>query len=64
MNKPSIFWYDLETFGTNPQVDRIAQMAGIRTDLDLNIISDEMIIYQKPTPDYLPSIDAVSAEKT
>ena len=58
MNKSSIFWYDLETFGTNPQVDRIAQMAGIRTDLDLNIISEEMIIYQKPTPDYLPSIDA------
>ena len=58
MNKPSIYWYDLETFGTNPQVDRIAQMAGIRTDLDLNIISDEMVIYQRPTPDYLPSIDA------
>lgn len=58
MNKPSIYWYDLETFGTNPQVDRIAQMAGIRTDLELNIISDEMVIYQRPTPDYLPSIDA------
>ena len=58
MKKPSIFWYDLETFGTNPQVDRIAQMAGIRTDQDLNIIGEPLVLYQRPTPDYLPSIDA------
>ncbi|MGN0907959.1 MAG: exodeoxyribonuclease I [Bullifex sp.] len=58
MTKPSIFWYDLETFGTNPQVDRIAQMAGIRTDADLNIIGEPLVLYQRPSPDYLPSIDA------
>lgn len=51
----SIFWYDLETFGLSPFSDRIAQMAGIRTDYELNIIGDPVILYCKPTDDYLPT---------
>ena len=51
----SIFWYDLETFGLSPFSDRFAQAAGIRTDYDLNIISDPLLIYCRPTDDYLPS---------
>ena len=50
----SIYWYDYETFGINPRFDRLAQFGGIRTDEDLNIISDPLVIYCKPTDDMLP----------
>ncbi|NVK29438.1 MAG: exodeoxyribonuclease I [Gammaproteobacteria bacterium] len=50
----SFFWYDLETFGRDPRFDRIAQFAGIRTDLDLNIIDDPVELFCRPSPDYLP----------
>jgi exodeoxyribonuclease-1 len=52
--KPSILWYDLETFGLNSHYDRIAQFAAIRTDLELNQIGKEIILYCKLTQDYLP----------
>jgi len=32
----TIFWYDYETTGINPRTDRPLQVAGIRTDLELN----------------------------
>ncbi len=51
----SILWYDLETFGLNPRVDRIAQAAFIRTDLQLNIIEDPVLLYARLTDDYLPN---------
>ena len=51
----TILWYDLETFGLNPRVDRIAQCAMIRTDLALNIIEDPIILYNRMTDDYLPT---------
>ena len=51
----SILWYDLETFGLNPRVDRIAQAALIRTDLQLNIIEEPVLLYSKLTDDYLPN---------
>ncbi|MCK5867328.1 MAG: hypothetical protein KAG14_02935, partial [Mycoplasmataceae bacterium] len=50
----SILWYDLETFGINAQTDRIAQFAGIRTDFELNIIEEPIVLYCKITPDFLP----------
>jgi len=53
-NKPSIYWHDYETFGASPKTDRPVQFAGIRTDLDLNIIGDPLMIYAKPANDYLP----------
>ena len=34
----SIFWHDYETTGINPRCDRPLQVAGVRTDLDLNEI--------------------------
>lgn len=52
--KPSILWYDLETFGLNSHYDRIAQFAAIRTDYNLNQIGKEIILYCKLTKDYLP----------
>jgi len=57
-NTPSIYWHDYETFGINPKTDRPSQFAGIRTDLDLNIISEPLMIYAKPAEDFLPDPDA------
>ncbi len=50
----TIYWYDYETFGIDPRYDRLAQFAGIRTDEDLNIISDPLTLYCKPADDCLP----------
>ena len=50
----SIYWYDFETFGIDPRMDRLAQFAGIRTDEELNIISDPLMLYCKPADDMLP----------
>lgn len=55
MKGQTIFWYDLETFGLNPHYDRVAQFAGIRTDMDLNIIGDPVMLYCKLSNDYLPN---------
>ena len=43
----TFYWYDYETFGLSPKVQRIAQFAGIRTDEDLNILEEHMF-YCKP----------------
>jgi exodeoxyribonuclease-1 len=50
----SIFWYDYETTGINPRNDRALQMAGIRTDADLNEIAPPVNIYCRPSDDILP----------
>ena len=54
----SFYWHDYETFGVDPIHDRPAQFAGVRTDADLNIIEDPLVIYCKPADDYLPSPEA------
>jgi len=54
----SFYWYDLETFGISPQFDRIAQFAGIRTDLDLNPISEPDMFYCKPALDCIADPEA------
>jgi exodeoxyribonuclease-1 len=51
----SILWYDLETFGLESRYDRIAQFASVRTDENLNSIGEPVVLYCKPTPDYLPN---------
>lgn len=50
----SLYWYDLETFGIDSKRDRISQFAGIRTDEDLNIISDPLTIYCQLSEEVLP----------
>lgn len=50
----SIYWHDYETFGIDPRYDRPSQFAGIRTDEELNIISDPLTLYCKPADDCLP----------
>lgn len=56
--QPTFYWHDYETFGINPANDRPAQFAGVRTDMDLNILGDPLLIYCKPGNDYLPSPQA------
>ena len=50
----SIFWYDYETTGINPRCDRPLQVAGIRTDFDLNEIDEPVNLYCQPSEDILP----------
>lgn len=52
--KPTILWYDLETFGLNVRYDRIAQFAAQRTDLDLHPVGDPIVLWGKISDDYLP----------
>ena len=50
----TFLFYDLETFGLNTRYDRIAQVAAVRTDMDLNIVGPPILLYAKLSPDYLP----------
>lgn len=50
----SIFWYDYETTGINPRCDRAVQVAGIRTDAELNEIDQPLNLYCQPSDDILP----------
>ena len=59
MAEPTIFWHDYETWGVDPRRDRAAQFAGIRTDLDLNIVGEPVMLYCKPTTDFIPHPEAV-----
>lgn len=54
----SLYWHDYETWGANPAKDRPAQFAGVRTDEDLNIIGEPLMLYAKPTADMLPHPEA------
>lgn len=51
---PSIFWYDYETTGINPRCDRPLQVAGIRTDAQLNEIGTPLNLYCQLSDDILP----------
>ena len=54
----TFYWYDFETFGTDPARDRPVQFAGLRTDRELNPVSVPLILFCKPTPDFLPHPEA------
>lgn len=50
----SIFWYDFETTGISPRCDRPLQVAGIRTNEDLEEIGEPLNIYCRLSDDILP----------
>lgn len=50
----SFFWHDYETTGTDTRRDRPLQFAGVRTDADLNIIDEPLMLYCRPADDLLP----------
>ncbi len=58
MTAKSIYWYDFETFGSDPRRDRAAQFAGVRTDEQLKLIGEPLVIYCKPANDFLPAPEA------
>jgi exodeoxyribonuclease I len=51
----SILWYDLETFGLEARHDRITQIACLRTNEALEPQSEGLVLFNRITPDYLPS---------
>ncbi|QJD31074.1 exodeoxyribonuclease I [Methylococcus geothermalis] len=55
---PSFYWYDLETFGTDPARDRIAQFAGVRTDLNFEPVGSPEVLYCRPSDDVVPDPEA------
>lgn len=54
----TLYWHDYETWGEVPAQDRPSQFAGVRTDENLNVIGEPLMIYCRPTPDSLPKPDA------
>lgn len=54
----TLYWHDYETFGTDAKRDRAVQFAGIRTNEDLNIIGEPLVIYCRPANDFLPQPQA------
>lgn len=58
MTDTTFFWHDYETTGADSRRDRPSQFAGIRTNLDLEIIGDAVMLYCKPAPDILPHPEA------
>ncbi len=54
----TLYWHDYETWGEVPAVDKPSQFAGIRTDEDLNILGEPLMIYCKPAADLLPKPEA------
>ena len=54
----TFYWHDYETWGANPSVDRPSQFAGVRTDSELNIIGEPLVIYCKPPEDIWPHPEA------
>ena len=58
MGDLTFFWHDYETFGTDPRRDRPAQFAGIRTNGELEVIADPVMLYCKPPTDSLPHPEA------
>ena len=54
----TFYWHDYETWGLSPSLDRPSQFAGIRTDMDFNIIGDPDMFYCRLSDDYLPQPEA------
>jgi len=51
----TLFWHDYETFGTDSRRDRPIQFAGIRTNLELEIVDEPVMFYGKPPHEMVPS---------
>ena len=54
----TFYWHDYETFGADPSRDRPSQFAGLRTDFELNVIGEPLVLFCQPQPDILPSPEA------
>lgn len=54
----TFYWHDYETWGANPAVDRPSQFAGVRTDENLHIIGEPLVLYCRPPEDIWPQPEA------
>ncbi|MEE4662007.1 MAG: exodeoxyribonuclease I [Halieaceae bacterium] len=54
----TFYWHDYETFGVDPSRDRPVQFAGLRTDEDLNVIGEPLVLFAAPARDVLPHPEA------
>ncbi len=54
----TFYWHDYETWGATPSVDRPSQFAGVRTDENLNVIDEPLVIYCRPPEDIWPHPEA------
>ncbi|WP_111641236.1 exodeoxyribonuclease I [Marinimicrobium alkaliphilum] len=54
----TLYWHDYETWGENPASDRPSQFAGVRTDEQLNVIDEPLMLYCQPPEDALPKPEA------
>jgi exodeoxyribonuclease I len=54
----TLYWHDYETFGADPRRDRPAQFGGMRTDTELNVSGEPLVLYCKPADDMLPQPEA------
>ena len=54
----TFFWHDYETFGADPWRDRPVQFAGIRTNLELEIIGEPVMFFGKPPHEMPPHPEA------
>lgn len=59
MSSASFLFFDLETTGADPIVDRPLQFAAIRTDLNLEPVGEPTVWYARPEIDCLPHPAAV-----
>ncbi|WP_343377681.1 exodeoxyribonuclease I [Buchnera aphidicola (Formosaphis micheliae)] len=58
-NTFTFLFYDYETFGTHPALDKPNQFSCIRTDIDFNIIETSKTLFCYPPLDYLPNPESI-----
>jgi exodeoxyribonuclease I len=51
----TLLWHDYETFGTDSRRDRPIQFAGIRTNMELEIVDEPVMFFARPPRDMPPS---------
>jgi exodeoxyribonuclease-1 len=44
MSEKTFLWSDYESFGISPAFDRPSQFAAVRTDEELNVIGDPVLL--------------------
>ncbi|WP_185231747.1 exodeoxyribonuclease I [Teredinibacter franksiae] len=54
----TFYWHDYETWGASPAIDRPSQFAGVRTDENLNVVSDPLVLFCRPPEDIWPQPQA------
>ena len=59
MSESTLLWHDYETWGMDPRRDRPAQFAAVRTNAALEETDEPIMLYCRPTDDFLPHPEAV-----